>query len=958
MSSPALTHEQMIAILRDPVILLQPGEAESAHTFSDQALIKILKEIELAIAQGSLSLAQQLVQIVERCDFAFVADQIAWFFYHKACLQIASGEPADALVTLQASERQHEISWCHYKMAELICESDPFAAYCHFQRALQIQPQLSQEAEAHASNWINGFFDATIYLRLNPELSNLDHSLLFSHFEQFGYAEGRVAGLHGIETSLTKLAGRLPADFDWKEYLDRNPDLQSLLTDKSTSISEAQYILSRHYLLYGKDESRLYRRSPLGQETVGEEFYQRHKAHNTRRLSKMLRDFLASPQTLQIGSGQPARITIIVIVYNKAAYTLECLKSVAASARRDVHLIIVDNNSTDQTPELLARLEGNVTVILNRQNSHFLLACNQAVEMVNTEYICFLNNDALLCEDTIDESLACLNRYGDCAIVGGKVLHADGYIQDAGSIVFSDGSCSGLGRRRDPGHHLYNFERTVDYISGAFFASATRLIRELGCFDISFAPAYYEETDLCFRSAARSVPVVYSPAVNIYHYEFGSSTGNEWAIKQMATNQKRFCEIHAERLSTHLSAAIFSASSIEHLLHGHLRPGAKVLFIDDQIPERHSGSGFSRSSDIVYQLSGSCGFLTVYATDFQRSRVNAQSLPVGVECIEDDLDYLRRILRERASFYDYIFVSREHNQQLFRTIVGELAEMDVHMTAKVVFDAESLFSIRHHTFTALQDSGEHLRSLKDVDLVALAKDELCRFEMADFIACVSDLELGVIAQTFPTKQCQLVGHCFPAFSPDEPFDLERRDSLVFLGAIYEQFSPNHDSLEWLYKDLLPALVQSPPEFGQLIIAGNIKCEATLQLIAEMQEQYPFVSYEGLVDDLDALFARARLFLAPTRYAAGVPHKVHLASSYGVPTLTTSLIAEQIGWSEQKAFLVADSPVEFVAAVRTAFAEPEKLHAIRSNMIQAFNHDCDPASFARNIDAIVRSSPPH
>lgn len=954
MSSQALTREQMIAILRDPATLLQSREIEPASSFSDQTLIKILKEIELAIAEGSLSLAQQLVQIVERCEFTFAPDQVAWFLYHKACLQIASAEPAVALDTLRSSQRQHEISWCHYKLAELISENDPFEAYRHYQRALQIPPQLSQEAEAHASNWINGFFDPTIYLRLNPELGMLDPAELFSHFEQFGHGEGRIAGLHGIEASLTKLSGRLPADFDWKDYLDGNPDLQSLLTDKGTSISEAQYILSRHYVLYGKDEGRLYRSSPLGQEIVGEEFYLRHKAHNTRRLSKMLRDFLASPQTLRIGSDQPASITIIVIVYNKAAYTLECLKSVAASARKDVHLIVVDNNSTDQTPELLARLEGNVTVIANRQNSHFLLACNQAVEMVSSEYICFLNNDALLCEDTVAESLACLARHGDRAIVGGKVLHADGYIQDAGSVVFSDGSCAGLGRRRDPGHHLYNFERTVDYISGAFFASTTRLIKQLGCFDTGFAPAYYEETDLCFRAAARSIPIVYSPTVNIHHYEFGSSSGNEWAIKQMATNQKRFCEVHAERLSAHLPAAIFSPSSIEHLLHGHLRPGAKVLFIDDQIPERHSGSGFSRSSDIVHQLSGSCGFLTVYATDFQRSRVNAQSLPVGVECIEDDLDYLRRILKERAAFYDYIFVSREHNQQLFRAIVAELAEMDVRLTAKVVFDAESLFSIRHYTFTVLQNSGSHLRSLKDVDLLALTRDELGRFEMADFITCVSELELGVIASTFPAKQCQLVGHCFPGFGEEVSFDLAQRDALVFLGAIYEQFSPNHDSLEWLYTELLPALGEPLGGMGQLIIAGNIKCAATLELIAEMQQRYPFVHYVGLVDDLDALFARARLFLAPTRYAAGIPHKVHLASSHGVPSLTTSLIAEQIGWAEQKAFLVADTAAEFAAAVRSAFTEPDTLQAIRRNMLRAFNRDCDPVSFARNIEAIVRS----
>ena len=141
--------------------------------------------------------------------------------------------------------------------------------------------------------------------------------------------------------------------------------------------------------------------------------------------------------------------------------------------------------------------------------------------------------------------------------------------------------------------------------------------------------------------------------------------------------------------------------------------------------------------------------------------------------------------------------------------------------------------------------------------------------------------------------------------------------------------------------------------GELIIAGNIKCEATLQLIREMQIAYPFVVYAGLVEDLEPLFARTRLFLAPTRYAAGIPHKVHLASSHGIPSLTTSLIAEQIGWSGQQAFLLADTPDQFAAAIRSAFSDTARLSEIRRNMIRAFNRDCDPNAFARNIDAIVR-----
>ncbi|MFM2159287.1 MAG: hypothetical protein RLZZ124_1761, partial [Cyanobacteriota bacterium] len=119
MSSPQLTPEQMILFLREPTRLREASTAAqvpeaAASPLSDQALVKILKEIELAIAQGSLSLAQQLVQIVERCEFGFAADQLAWFHYHKGCLQMACGEPEAAMASLEASLQLHEISWCHY----------------------------------------------------------------------------------------------------------------------------------------------------------------------------------------------------------------------------------------------------------------------------------------------------------------------------------------------------------------------------------------------------------------------------------------------------------------------------------------------------------------------------------------------------------------------------------------------------------------------------------------------------------------------------------------------------------------------------------------------------------------------------------------------------------------------------------------------------------------------------
>lgn len=961
-----LTHKEMVQCLENPNLLLQKDNRPLElvqPVGKDLTLIKLLKEIDLAIQGERLSLAKQLFEIIIRLELEVTTDEQAWLSYHKGCLMIASGEWEAAETSLLDSLRCMEISWCHYKLGELYLKNVVHVSssgrpvdlqiYYHFQRALETEPPLTQEAEAHLTNWLRDLFDPSLYSRLNPDLRHLNNSQLFQHFEQFGFSEGRISGKHGLEMALAKLSINLPDDFDWKRYLDCNSDLQDLLKNEHYSIYEAEYILSQHYMTYGKKEGRNYKPDSLSLDKIDERFYLRHKIYNNRILCKRLCDFLSSGRTLQIGDGKEVSITVILVLHNKASHTLECLKSLSSSARKDLHLIVVDNNSTDQTHDLLAKLEGNVSVITNKQNAHFLLACNEALKYVKSEYVCFLNNDAKLSEDTLDEAIACLYRYSNRAIVGGKVLHADGYIQDAGSIVFSDGSCSGLGRRYDPGYHLFNYERTVDYVSGAFFISTAQLVKKLNCFDIRFAPAYYEETDLCFRAAQLCIPVVYCPTAIIYHYEFASSIGTQWAVKQMANNQKLFCEVHSERLKYHLSAGIFSANNIENVMHGHIKEGPRVLFIDDQIPVQSSGSGFSRSKDILNHLSTFCGFITLYATDYERSRSNADTLPIGVECIEGDVQYLKRIIATRSSFYDFIIVSRKHNQEHFGDILNELNELGVNPEAKIIFDAESLFSIRDYTFKFLQETGQHLRSLGSLNLPILVAEELARFQIADAITCVSELELGLVKNMFPAKQCELVGHCFQQHEYDQEFCYEQRDSVIFLGAIYEELSPNHDSLEWLFNDLLPSLESLPTGMKKLIIAGNIRCEASLALIKSIQKGYPFVTYMGLIDDLDLLFSRARLFLAPTRYAAGVPHKVHLASSYGVPTLTTSLIAEQLGWSKLKSLFVFDTPDEFTHAIRVAFEDLDAFTQIRQSMLQVFNRDCDPAVFGGNLRSIVQ-----
>src|SRR5206468_3712541 len=113
----------------------------------------------------------------------------------------------------------------------------------------------------------------------------------------------------------------------------------------------------------------------------------------------------------------------------------------------------------------------------------------------------------------------------DAGVVGGKLVFPDGRLQEAGGVVFSDGSAANFGKwDKYIDAPLYNFVREVDYVSGALLATPRDLFRRLGYFDTRFRPIYYEDTDYCFKVRDAGLRVYYQPESVVIHLE-GSTSG-------------------------------------------------------------------------------------------------------------------------------------------------------------------------------------------------------------------------------------------------------------------------------------------------------------------------------------------------------------------------------------------------------------------------------------------------
>ena len=661
------------------------------------------------------------------------------------------------------------------------------------------------------------------------------------------------------------------------------------------------------------------------------------KAHLEKLNSIALDTFLTTNSTMLFPAVESPKVTVVLILYNRAELTFSCLNSILRSNFKSLELVIVDNKSTDRTRQLLARVKG-ARIVLNEENKHFLLACNQAKEIATGEHLLFLNNDAQVLGNSLENAVRTLESDPEIGAVGGKVILPDGSLQEAGSIIWQDGSCLGYGRRSNPNSPEYMFKREVDYCSGAFLLTPRDLFSKLGGFDEALQPAYYEETDYCVRLSKAGRKLIYDPNVVILHYEFGSSNSSErsgQAIELQKRNKQIFLEKHADWLSKQQPPAL------ENILAARAAPDnrKKILFIEDRIPHKYYGSGYTRGNTILHSLLQQHCFVTIYPTDlsYVEDWSTAYSdIPRSVELMSGyGRPLLKDFLLQRQDYYDLVLVSRPHNMEFVSEIIEETGVLK---ETKIVYDAEAIFCER--TFLQMKLKGN---TPSDSFVKAELEKEMSLCRHADHILSVSQKEADRF-RALGYAKVSVLGHVLDIIPTSNAFS-ERRN-ILFVGAIYDIDSPNADSVLWFSQEIFPKIQTALGADVNLLIVGTNTVPELNERIAQLSNTA--IKMLGRVDDLTELYNSSRIFVVPTRYAAGIPHKAHEAAARGIPMVTTSLIAQQLNWIPGEHLLSADSPTDFAQQCNTLYSNAELWNTIRSASIQQIKHDCSSDKFDQSI----------
>ena len=586
------------------------------------------------------------------------------------------------------------------------------------------------------------------------------------------------------------------------------------------------------------------------------------------------------------------QVSVIVPVHGKLAYTLACLRSLARhGAQAPFEVIVVDDASPDASAATLAQV-GGLQLLRNAANLGFIGSCNAGAAAARGEFLLFLNNDTQVAPGWLDALLRCFAEHTDCGIAGSRLVYPDGRLQEAGGLVFADGSCWTTGRFEPRDVPLFRCRREVDYVSGASLLIRRELFRRVGGFDARYAPAYYEDADLAFAVRRRGLRVYYEPASTAIHCE-GISAGTDLdrgMKRHQRPNQAKF----VDKWTAELAAQPPAGTPLERAIHWRRR--GRVLVVDAMTPEPARDSGSLRLCAIL-RLLDEQGWSTAFLPDDGRAspaEIDALgALGCEVLCKPWVAD-LPRWLREHGSELHAVILCRH-------TVAGQYAGLVRRHApqAKLLFDTVDLHFLRERRAAELGGSAVMARQAE-----AARRSELALIEQADVSFVVSPHEQSLLARLLPQARVELLSNIHDVHGCRHPH-AGRRD-LVFIGGYGHP--PNSDAVRWIAGEILPKLREALPDI-RVHVLGDMPDTARQELAT------PGLEFHGRVAELAPWLDRCLATLAPLRFGAGVKGKINMSMSHGVPVIATTIAVEGMQLVDGVNVLVADDAAAFVAAVR-------------------------------------------
>ena len=217
-------------------------------------------------------------------------------------------------------------------------------------------------------------------------------------------------------------------------------------------------------------------------------------------------------------------VSVCIPVVSNHGLIEGCLDSLANSRPSvDIEVVVVANGLAEDGVSSLRGRE-DIVLVHSVANAGFSGGNNLAADFARGRFLLLLNDDSLVDAGYIDRLVGVVEEDPLIAAAGGKILSADGTLQEAGSVLWSDGWVAHVGAGRPADSPAYGYRRDVDYISANGLLVDREAWDSVGGLDERFFPAYYEDVDLCLSLLHRGYRVVYEPQAQLTHLESQSTS--------------------------------------------------------------------------------------------------------------------------------------------------------------------------------------------------------------------------------------------------------------------------------------------------------------------------------------------------------------------------------------------------------------------------------------------------
>lgn len=212
------------------------------------------------------------------------------------------------------------------------------------------------------------------------------------------------------------------------------------------------------------------------------------------------------------------RATVVIPVHGRAGLTRRCLERVLADLPSGCEVVVVDDASPDETPQVLAEFGEAIRVLRLQENGGYAVACNAGAEVAARGHLVFLNNDTEPEPGWLVALLAYVEVHPEAEVVGAKLLYPTGTVQHGGVAFGQDGYPHNLYAGFPADHPAVNRPRRLQAVTGACMLVRRSAFERAGGFDGGFVNSM-EDVDFCLRIGEAGGEVHYCPEAVLVHLE-------------------------------------------------------------------------------------------------------------------------------------------------------------------------------------------------------------------------------------------------------------------------------------------------------------------------------------------------------------------------------------------------------------------------------------------------------